>query len=117
MFQKNSGNEKVYGKEVGGLSRFSVQIFLSHSAENFRRGELSSVSLFSGIEKNSRGGGSIKFSVEKFLSHNATHFRMGESFSVSLNSGIEKVWRREGGGCIKIFRRKFFLAPSVEKFP
>ena len=29
----------------GGVSRFSVEKFLSHSAENFRRGDSSSVSL------------------------------------------------------------------------
>ncbi len=34
-----------------GLSRFSVEIFLSHGAENFRRGESFSVFLISGIEK------------------------------------------------------------------
>ena len=41
---------------MGVVSRCSVENFLSHSAENFPRGELSSVSLFSGIEKNSIGG-------------------------------------------------------------
>ena len=33
-----------------GVSRFSVEKFLSQRAENFRRGESFSVSIFSGIE-------------------------------------------------------------------
>ena len=35
----------------GGVSRFSVEIFLSHSAENLNTGESFSVSLISGMEK------------------------------------------------------------------
>ena len=34
---------------------------------------------------------------------------VGEPFSVSLISGTEKSWIG-GGGCIKIFRRKFFVS-------
>ena len=78
----------------GGVSRFSVEKFLSHSAENFRRGDSSSVSLIWVIGKVwIRGGGEgvSKFSVENFLSHIAEVFRMGESFSVSLIWGIRKV--------------------------
>ena len=37
-------------KTEGGVSRFSIEIFLSHSAENFRR-ESINISLISGIEK------------------------------------------------------------------
>ena len=33
---------------------------------------------------------------------------VGKSFSVSPPSGAEEVWIREGGGSIKIFRRKKF---------
>ena len=42
MFQKISSSERVYGKEGGGVgvSRVSVESFLSHSVENFRRGTL-----------------------------------------------------------------------------
>ncbi len=47
-----SGIKKFYASERGeGLSRFSVEVFLSHGAEKFRRGESFSVSLISGIEK------------------------------------------------------------------
>ena len=45
------GSEKVYGQERGkGVSRFSLEISLSHSAENLRR-ESFTVALFSGTEK------------------------------------------------------------------
>ena len=38
VLQKYSGGEKVYGKEGGGgISKLSVEIFLSQSAETFRR--------------------------------------------------------------------------------
>ena len=43
VFQKISGSEKVYGQELeggGGVSRFSVENFLSLSAEKFRWGTL-----------------------------------------------------------------------------
>ena len=52
MYQKISGSEKFYASErrEGGIKIFRRN-FLSHSAENFRRGESFSVSLISGIEK------------------------------------------------------------------
>ena len=41
VLQKLSGSQKVYGYEEGGwVSRFSVEIFLSHSSEKCRRGTL-----------------------------------------------------------------------------
>ena len=39
VFQKFPGREKFKDKR-GGISRFSVEKFLSHSAKNFRRGDL-----------------------------------------------------------------------------
>ena len=50
MFQKVSDIEKFCGKEGErrrkGVSRFSVNFFLSHSAENYRRGTLHCVTDF-----------------------------------------------------------------------
>ena len=95
----------------GGVSRFSVENFLSYSAENLPR-EPFTVALFSGTGKvwirEGGGGGLSRFSVEKFLSHSAEK-SAGESFTVALISGIEKVWMGGGGESIKIFRRKFFV--------
>ena len=42
--------KKFMEKRWGGLSRFSVEDFLSHSSEKFRRGPFV-LSLISGIEK------------------------------------------------------------------
>ena len=58
-------------KRGGGVSRFSVKSFLSHSAKKFRREESFSVSLLSGIEKLwIRGGDDIKsFSRKLIVSH------------------------------------------------
>ena len=49
------------------FSFFFVQNFLSHSAENFRRG-IFSVAIISGIEKVWIRGGVSRFSVEVFVS-------------------------------------------------
>ena len=39
-FRKFPVANKFMDKKGGGVSRFSVENFLSHSAENFRRGTL-----------------------------------------------------------------------------
>ena len=51
VFHRISGSKNFWISSAGGVSRFSVENFLSRSAENFRRGESFSVSLISGIEK------------------------------------------------------------------
>ena len=94
MYQKISGSEKFYASEKGeGVSRFSVEIFLSHSAKKFRRGESSSVSLISSIEKfyASEGYVTIFDFLSKIFCLSAENFRREESFSLSLISGIEKI--------------------------
>ena len=70
VFQEISGSEKVNGSERGGVSRFSVENYLSDSAEKFlRRGESFSVSLISGIDNVwiRLGGDCIKFFRPKFF--------------------------------------------------
>ena len=47
----NSGVEKTWIRGGGGVSRFSFEIFLSHSAENLSTMESFSVWLISGIER------------------------------------------------------------------
>ena len=98
VYRKISGSEKIYASERGeGVSRFSVENYLSHSAEKFRRGTLSCFTNFGYRKKimNKRGEGVSKFSVENVLSHSAEKFRR-EPFTVALISGFEKVWIREG---------------------
>ena len=74
-----------------GYTRFFVENFFPHSAENFRRVVPFSVSRISGIEKVwVRGGGISKFSVGNCLSDSAKNFRRGDSFSVSFFFGYQK---------------------------
>ena len=76
-FRKNPVAKKFMEKK-GGI-KILCQNFLSHSAENFRRGESFSVSLISSIKKVwIRGGGGVsRFSVQNYLSHSAEKFRRG----------------------------------------
>ena len=62
-----SGIEKIWIR-VGGVSRFSVENFLSHSDEKFRRAILHCCNNF-GYRENldERGGGSIKIFRGKFF--------------------------------------------------
>ena len=76
MYQKISGREKFYASEWGrgeGVSRFFVENFLSHSAENLSRGN-PLVSLISGIEKFHASEGYVTIFCRFFLSHSAEKF-------------------------------------------
>ncbi len=92
------------------MSRLSVENFLSHSDENFRRGILYCCINFGYRKSLDRrwGRGVSRNSVGKFLPHSAYNF-CRESFTVALISGTEKAWIR-GGGSVKIFRRQFFVS-------
>ena len=57
-------------------SRFSVDFFLSHSAEKFRRGTLYCVTN-AGIENFYAPEGYVTIFCRFFLSHNAEKFRRG----------------------------------------
>ena len=107
---------KSLDKRRGGVSRFSVKIFLSHSVENFRRGILYCCINFRWRKSLwTRGGKEVsRFSIEKFFSHTAENLRR-ESFAVGLISGTQKIWIR--GVSIKTFRQKCFLSHSAEIFP
>ena len=85
-----SGSEEVW--IGGGVSRFSVENFWSHSAENFRRGTLYCCIKF-GYRKSldKRGGEYQDFPSKIFCLIVPKNF-VGEPFSVSLISGIEKVY-------------------------
>ena len=76
MYRKISGYEKIYASERGeGVSRFSVENFLSHSAEKIRRGESFSVSLISGIGKFYASEVYVTIFQGNFFSHSAEKFR------------------------------------------
>ena len=65
------------GIRKGGVSSFSVEIFLSHSVENIRRGIFYCCINFGYRESLDKTAGSIKIFHRKFLSHSAQKFRRG----------------------------------------
>ena len=111
-----SGSEKVYGQEGGrGVPRFSVEKFLSHSAENFRRGILYCCINF-GYRENleKRGGGGDQDFPSKFFCLTVPKIFVGESFTVALFSGSEKVYGQEGGRGVLRFSLESLLPHSAE---
>ena len=89
-----SGSEKVW-IGGGGVSRFSVENFLSHSAENLRR------------ESVGEEGGEYQDFLSKIFCLTVPKIFVGESFTVALISGSEKVWIG-GGGEYQDFLSKIF---------
>ena len=84
-----SGIEKFYASE--GYVTIFDRMFLSHSAENFRRGILYCCINF-GYRKSldKRGGGEYQDFLLKIFCLTVPKKFVGESFSNSINSGIEK---------------------------
>ena len=87
---------KKFMDKRAGVSNFSVENFLPHSAEIFHRGILYCCSNFWYRKSLDKKGGVSRFFVENFLSHSAENLRR-ESFTVALISGTEKVWIRGRG--------------------
>ena len=106
-----SGIEKVWIRGGGGESRFSVENFLSHSAENFRRCILYCCNNFGYRESLDKRGGSIKIFRRNFFV-SVLKVSVGASFTVAIISGLEKVWIREGG--VSRFSFEIFLSHSAE---
>ena len=111
-FTKTPEAKNLWIRE-GGVSRLSIENFLSHSAENFLL-EPFSVSLITGTEKVWIRRGEHQDLPSKTFCLRVPKIFVGQSFSVAIISGIEKVWIRRGG--IKIFRRKFFVS-QCRKIP
>ena len=102
-----SGTGKLWIRGGGGVSRFSVQNFSSHSAEVFRTGILCCINF--GYRKSlDKGGGVSRFSVENFSSHSAENFRGGILYCC-INFGIRKGLDKKGGS-FTVFRRTFFVS-------
>ena len=87
-------------KRGGGVSRFSIENFLSHSAENFRRGGGGSfsVSLISGIEKVWIRGGGIITIFRRSSCFTVPKYFIGEQFGVSDKFFYRKFSCIGGGG-------------------
>ena len=109
-FHKISGSENVYGSE-GGVSRVSVETFLSHSVETFRRGILYCCKNFGYRKSLDKMGGKHDFSSKNFCLTVPKNF-VGESFSVSSISGFEEMLGIRKGGWR--FSVEFFLSQSTE---
>ena len=101
-------------KKGKGVSRYSVENFLCHSAEKFRRGILCfCIKVVYRKILDRRGGGVSRFSVEFFLSHSAETLGRGILYCYSI-FGYRNC--RDKKGVIKIFRR-IFLFHRAGKIP
>ena len=108
----NSGAEKVWIRE-GGLSRFSVEKYLSHSAENFRGWRESlSVSFILGIDKVwTRGGGrQYQDFPSKFFCLTVPEEFLREHFRVSFISGMGNFLLQRVMSRFSILCRNFFVS-------
>ena len=109
------------GRRRRGVPKFSVENFLSHSAdENFRR-RIFYCCINFGYRKSSekREGGEYQDFPSKIFCLTVPKISVGESFIVALISGTEKVWRRVGGGGgggVPRFSVENFLSHSAENF-
>ena len=81
-------------KRGEGVSRFSVENFLSHSTKKFRWGTLRCIRKFPVAKKfmDNRGGGEYQDFPSKFFCLTVPKNFVGEPFRVSLISGTEKVY-------------------------
>ena len=85
-----SGTEKVWIRS-GGISIFSVENFLSHSAQIFRRGILYCCINFGYRQSLDQKGGGYQGFTSKIFCLTVPKFSVGESFTVAVISGTEEV--------------------------
>ena len=83
-------------KRREGSIKFSIENFLSHSAERLRRGTLLCYINFGYLKGLDKRGGEIQIRRRNFFLTVPKIF-VEESFSVALFSGSEKVWIGERG--------------------
>ena len=91
MYQKISGIKKIYASERG-LSRFSVENFVSPSTKKFRWGTFQYFRKFSESQNFMHKKGISLNSVEKFLSHSADKISLGNPNVFEKISGFEKFY-------------------------
>ena len=113
VYQKISGIEKFYASERGGgVSRFSIENFLSHSTEKFQWGTLRCIRKFR-VSQNFMHKKDISLnSFEKFLSHSADKIRRTLlRFERIL---VSKIFKQRRGEASR-FCRKFFYLTGPKK--
>ena len=100
-------------KKEKRVSRYSVEKFLSHSAENFRRGILYCCINFVCRKSLDKRKGISRISAEIFLSGSAERLRRGILFCF-IDFGYLKGLDKRGGGRFKYSVEIFFLTlPKV----
>ena len=103
-----SGIEKVWIKREGRSIKILRRTFLSHSAENFRRGILYCCINFEHRKSlDKMGGGVTRFSVASILSHSAENYRRGILYCC-INFGYRKSLDKTGGEEYQDFPSKVF---------
>ena len=102
-----SGSEKVWIGGWGGVSRFSVENFFPHGAENFRRRIFYCCSNFGYRKRLDEKGGVSRLSVENFFTHSTENFRRVILYSC-INFRLRKSLDKQGGGEYQDFLSKFF---------
>ncbi len=103
------GAEKILEKRGGGggVSRFPVEFFLSHRAENFRKGILYCCNNFGYRKSLEKRGEEYQDFPSKIFCLTVPKVSLGESSVVAFFLGTEKIWRRGGRG-VSRFSIKFF---------
>ncbi len=100
-----------WGRGGGGIKILRRKFFVSQCRRKFPQANPLLLHQFRVSKKfGGEGGGYQDFPSKIFCLTVPTKNSVGESFIVALFSGIEKVWRRGGGGSIKVFRRKYFVS-------
>ena len=113
-FRKFPVGKKFVDKRGGGVSRFSVENFLSHMAEKFRsRIFYCCINLRYRKLWDKWGDGYQDF-LSKSFCLTVPNISGGESSIIALISGTEKVCKG-GGWSIKMFRRSL-LSHTAENF-
>ena len=120
MFQKTAGSDKVYGKKgEGGISKYSVEKFLTQIAETFRRGTLNSFISFGYRKCLCFRGFCHDFPSKYFCLTVPKHFVEEPFCAVFQNySGSEKFYGKKGGGLGDYLNLslKLFLSHTTEIF-
>ena len=118
VLQKFPVAKKFLDKGGGEVSGFSVENFLSHSAENFRRGIVYCCIDF-GYRKSLWiiGEGEYQDFPSKFFCLTVPKNFAGEPFSAVLQKfPVAKKFMDKGGGGVSRFSVENFLSHSAEKF-
>ena len=113
-FRKFPVAKKFRDKRGGGVSRFSVENFLSHSPESFRRGILYCCINFGYRKSLDKREGEYQDFLSKNFCLTVPKIFVGEYFTVAVFSATGKVWRREGA--VSRFYVENFLSHSAESF-